>query len=125
MRDLQQLLDELKDMSFFNPGEMCIIGCSTSEVIGKRIGSVGSMDVAKEIYENLKQLEIDTGVTFAFQGCEHINRAVTIERANFNPLTMEEVTVVQTFMQVVVYPLTLINKWKILLLLSILLFQKV
>lgn len=104
---------------------MCIVGCSTSEVIGKRIGSVGSMDVAKEIYENLKQLEIDTGVTFAFQGCEHINRAVTIERANFNPLTMEEVTVVQTFMQVVVYPLTLINKWKILLLLSILLFQKV
>ncbi|MCG1146480.1 TIGR01440 family protein [Staphylococcus epidermidis] len=94
MRDLQQLLDELKDMSFFNPGEMCIIGCSTSEVIGKRIGSVGSMDVAKEIYENLKQLEIDTGVTFAFQGCEHINRAVTIERANFNPLTMEEVTVI-------------------------------
>ena len=67
MRDLQQLLDELKDMSFFNPGEMCIVGCSTSEVIGKRIGSVGSMDVAKEIYENLKQLEIDTGVTFAFQ----------------------------------------------------------
>ena len=51
MRDLQQLLDELKDMSFFNPGEMCIVGCSTSEVIGKRIGSVGSMDVAKEIYE--------------------------------------------------------------------------
>ena len=49
MRDLQQLLDELKDMSFFNPGEMCIIGCSTSEVIGKRIGSVGSMDVAKEV----------------------------------------------------------------------------
>ena len=67
MRDLQQLLDELKDMSFFNPGEMCIVGCSTSEVIGKRIGSVGSMDVAKEIYENLKQLEIDTGVTFAFK----------------------------------------------------------
>lgn len=125
MRDLQQLLDELKDMSFFNPGEMCIIGCSTSEVIGKRIGSVGSMDVAKEIYENLKQLEIDTGVTFAFQGCEHINRAVTIERANFNPLTMEEVTVVPDVHAVVVYPLTLINKWKILLLLSILLFQKV
>ena len=36
----------------------------------------------------------DTGVSFAFQGCEHINRAVTIEREDFNPLTMEEVTVV-------------------------------
>ena len=32
---------------------MCIIGCSTSEVIGKRIGSVGSMDVAK----NLRKFE--------------------------------------------------------------------
>ena len=63
-------------------------------------------------------------MTFAFQGCEHINRAVTIERANFNPLTMEEVTVVPDVHAVVVYPLTLINKWKILLLLSILLFSK-
>lgn len=47
MRDLQKLLDELKDMSFFKKGELCIIGCSTSEVIGERIGSVGSMDIAK------------------------------------------------------------------------------
>jgi len=38
-----------KDMSFFNEGELCVIGCSTSEVIGQRIGSVGSMEIAKEI----------------------------------------------------------------------------
>ena len=125
MRDLQQLLDELKDMSFFNPGEMCIIGCSTSEVIGKRIGSVGSMDVAKEIYENLKQLEIDTGVTFAFQGCEHINRAVTIDRANFNPLTMEEVTVIPDVHAGGSLSTYAYQQMEDLLLLSILLFQKV
>ncbi|MEJ7474368.1 TIGR01440 family protein [Staphylococcus saprophyticus] len=94
MEDLKLLLDELKSQSFFKANELCIIGCSTSEVIGKRIGSVGSMEVAKEIFNSLKVIENETGVSFVYQGCEHINRAVTIERAQFNPLTMEEVTVV-------------------------------
>lgn len=94
MEDLKLLLDELKSQSFFKANELCIIGCSTSEVIGERIGSVGSMEVAKEIFNSLKVIENETGVSFVYQGCEHINRAVTIERAQFNPLTMEEVTVV-------------------------------
>ncbi|SCT36459.1 TIGR01440 family protein [Staphylococcus caeli] len=94
MEELDLLLNELKAKDFFKEQELCIIGCSTSEVIGERIGSVGSMEVAQEIYEALKAIEDETGVSFAFQGCEHINRAVTIEKAQFNPLTMEEVTVV-------------------------------
>lgn len=94
MEGLKLLLDELKSKSFFKADELCIIGCSTSEVIGERIGSVGSMDVAREIFTALKEIERETGVSFVFQGCEHINRAVTIERSHFNPLTMEEVTVV-------------------------------
>lgn len=92
--DLALLLEELKNRDFFKENELCIIGCSTSEIIGERIGSVGSMDVAEKIYNQLKAIEQDTGVSFVYQGCEHINRAVTIDRSNFNPLTMEEVTVV-------------------------------
>ncbi|MEJ7503849.1 DUF436 family protein, partial [Staphylococcus pasteuri] len=79
MEDLMLLLDELKSQSFFKANELCIIGCSTSEVIGERIGSVGSMEVAKEIFNSLKVIENETGVSFVYQGCEHINRAVTIE----------------------------------------------
>ncbi|PTE42926.1 TIGR01440 family protein [Staphylococcus equorum] len=94
MEDLKLLLNELKTKSFFKANELCVIGCSTSEVIGERIGSVGSMDVAQEIFEALKQIENDTNVSFVFQGCEHINRAITIERSKFNPLTMEEVSVI-------------------------------
>lgn len=86
MEDLKLLLNELKTKSFFKANELCVIGCSTSEVIGERIGSVGSMDVAQEIFEALKQIENDTNVSFVFQGCEHINRAITIERSKFNPL---------------------------------------
>ena len=62
-----------------------MIGCSTSEVIGQKIGSVGSMEVAEAIFNALEEVKQDTGVSFAFQGCEHINRAVTIEREDFNP----------------------------------------
>ncbi|MCH4432158.1 TIGR01440 family protein [Staphylococcus haemolyticus] len=94
MQELKTLLDELKSQSFFNENEICVIGCSTSEVIGQKIGSVGSMEVAEAIFNALEKVKQDTGVSFAFQGCEHINRAVTIEREDFNPLTMEEVTVV-------------------------------
>lgn len=94
MQEVTSLLNELKEMSFFNKGELCIIGCSTSEVLGEKIGSVGSMEVAETIFKALKEVSKETGVSFAFQGCEHINRAVTIERADFNPLTMEEVSVV-------------------------------
>ncbi|MGY5383895.1 TIGR01440 family protein [Staphylococcus haemolyticus] len=94
MQELKTLLDELKSQSFFNENEICVIGCSTSEVIGQKIGSVGSMEVAEAIFNALEEVKQDTGVSFALQGCEHINRAVTIEREDFNPLTMEEVTVV-------------------------------
>ncbi len=94
MQDFSMLLDELKATFFFNENEICLIGCSTSEVIGQRIGSVGSMEVAESIFKELEKVKQQTGVSFAFQGCEHINRAITIERSDFNPLTMEEVTVV-------------------------------
>lgn len=94
MENLKLLLNELKEQNFFKPGEICVIGCSTSEVIGERIGSVGSMEIAQQIFDALTEIRKETGVTFAFQGCEHINRAITIEREHFNPLTMEEVTVV-------------------------------
>lgn len=94
MQELTTLLDELKAQSFFKKDEICVIGCSTSEVIGEKIGSVGSMEVAETIFNELERIKCETGVSFAFQGCEHINRAITIERENYNPFTMEEVTVV-------------------------------
>ena len=67
MEGLKLLLDELKSKSFFKADELCIIGCSTSEVIGERIGSVGSMDVAREIFTALKEIERETGVSFVFK----------------------------------------------------------
>lgn len=94
MKELKLLLESLKAQLFFKPQELCVIGCSTSEIIGEQIGTVGSMEVAQEVFTELKEIEQQTGVSFVFQGCEHINRAITIEKAHFNPLTMEQVDVV-------------------------------
>lgn len=91
---LKQLLDELKSIDFFKENELCVIGCSTSEIRGSKIGSNGSIDVAQILYESLEEIHKETGVHFAFQGCEHINRAITIEREIFDPFTMTEVSVI-------------------------------
>lgn len=40
MQELTTLLDELKTQSFFKKDEVCVIGCSTSEVIGKKLGQL-------------------------------------------------------------------------------------
>ncbi|WP_210619801.1 TIGR01440 family protein [Mammaliicoccus lentus] len=95
MKDsLIQLFNELKSKQFFTENELCIIGCSTSEIRGSKIGSNGSADIAKELYETLDSIHKETGVHFAFQGCEHINRAITIERELFDSYLMTEVSVV-------------------------------
>ncbi|WP_240664031.1 TIGR01440 family protein [Macrococcus sp. DPC7161] len=78
-QDFDQLMEALKEIQFFKPGELCVIGCSTSEVLGHKIGTDSSMEVAQYFYEQLMKVSLETGVTFCFQGCEHINRAITIE----------------------------------------------
>ena len=70
-----------------------MIGCSTSEVIGEKLGQLVQWKL-QTIFNELERIKRETGVSFAFQGCEHINRAITIEREDYNPFTMEEVTVV-------------------------------
>lgn len=94
MTDIKQLLDELMAIDFFKRGELCVIGCSTSEVIGERIGTHSSDEVAQELYAAFQEVSRQTGVEFCFQGCEHINRAITMERKTADRLQLERVSVV-------------------------------
>ncbi|RZH70035.1 DUF436 family protein, partial [Staphylococcus aureus] len=73
--------------------DICLIGSSTSEVIGEQIGTVGSMEVAETIFNALDVVSKETGVTFAFEGGERIKRGIKIEKSTYNQLTMEEVSV--------------------------------
>ena len=62
-------------------GSIVVLGCSTSEVGGDRIGTHSSMDVAAAIYDGFFDLLKEKGIWLAAQCCEHLNRALVIERA--------------------------------------------
>lgn len=85
---------ELIEKSGIKCGSVVVIGCSTSEVIGERIGTSGTVDVAKEIFDGLNSVFTDKGIFIAAQCCEHLNRAIIIEKEKAESLGLEEVCVV-------------------------------
>ena len=57
------------------------VGCSTSEVLGAKIGTNSNPDTAKEIFDALYNFLKECGIYLAIQCCEHLNRAIIVEHA--------------------------------------------
>lgn len=72
---------ELTAQSNFEKGDILVVGCSTSEVLGEKIGTSGSLDTASEIFSTLHTLCKEKGLNLACQCCEHLNRALVIEKS--------------------------------------------
>jgi len=74
------VMKELGEKAKLKAGDIVVVGCSTSEIIGSRIGTNSSPDVAavvfRAIYEYAKKMEWQ----LAFQCCEHLNRAIVVEK---------------------------------------------
>lgn len=71
---------ELLDVSKLKQGSILIVGCSTSEVLGEKIGHNSSLDIAKEIFDGIYSVLQEKKIYLAIQCCEHLNRAIVIER---------------------------------------------
>jgi uncharacterized protein (TIGR01440 family) len=93
-KDVQAVIDEWIATDYLKDGNLFVIGCSTSEVAGEKIGTAGTEDIAAILFEELTRLKKDTGIHLAFQGCEHINRALVVERETVETYRLEEVNVV-------------------------------
>ncbi|MEH6945492.1 TIGR01440 family protein [Bacillus sp. JJ634] len=91
---LRTILTEFQDAAHLNDKHLFVIGCSTSEVIGKRIGTEGTLAVAEMVYSELQAFQLQTGVGLAFQCCEHLNRALVLPREIAEQRGYEEVSVV-------------------------------
>ncbi|HYK73669.1 MAG TPA: TIGR01440 family protein, partial [Pseudoneobacillus sp.] len=91
---LQTILNEFLEQVDLTEKKVLVIGCSTSEVIGEKIGTAGTLEVAEMIYSQLLQVQKKTGVHLAFQCCEHLNRALVVERETLELKQWEEVSVV-------------------------------
>ena len=74
-------LEELVAKANVKPGNVVVVGCSTSEVLGNKIGTNSSPDTAGQIFKGLYDCAKEHGFYLAIQCCEHLNRAIIIERA--------------------------------------------
>lgn len=75
-------------------GDMLVVGCSTSEVMGAQIGKGGSMEAAQRIMGALLAGLEGTGVYLAVQCCEHLNRVLVVENECARAYALERVSVV-------------------------------
>ncbi len=74
-------MQELCDAAKIQPGQIVVVGCSTSEITGAKIGTNSSLPVAEQVFEGLYSAAKAHGVYLAVQCCEHLNRAIIVERA--------------------------------------------
>lgn len=76
----QAAVGELCEKAGLKPGQILVVGCSTSEVIGAKIGTNSSPETALEIFNALRDVTKSKGIYLAVQCCEHLNRAIITER---------------------------------------------
>ncbi|MFE8698060.1 TIGR01440 family protein [Cytobacillus sp. FJAT-53684] len=93
-KQLSSIIHEFAEQVPLTNKHLFVVGCSTSEVAGKKIGTAGTEKVAEMIFSQVKKLQEQTGVALAFQCCEHLNRALVVERQIAEEKQLAEVSVI-------------------------------
>ena len=70
---------ELLDAAGLCPGDLFVVGCSSSEVLGGHIGKASSEEAARAVFGGIYPILRERGIYLAAQCCEHLNRALIIE----------------------------------------------
>jgi len=73
-------ISEIIEKAHLKRGDILVIGCSTSEIGGSKIGSNSAPEVAAEVFGALYECARENGIYLAIQCCEHLNRAIIIEK---------------------------------------------
>lgn len=74
------VVTEVLEQAKLKPGSLFVIGCSSSEMVGKRIGKGSSIEAAQAAFEGIYPILQSKGIHLAVQCCEHLNRALIMER---------------------------------------------
>jgi len=93
-RDLTQILDKFKEVVKLYPGDTLVVGCSTSEIIGRIIGKSSVYSLGEVIVAIFIDKFLPLQVNLAFQCCEHLNRALVVEYDFARQSNLEIVSVV-------------------------------
>ena len=93
-RQARQAAVELLAVAGLQKGDVFVVGCSSSEIVGGQIGHDSSLEAAQAVYEGIAPVLAERGVWLAAQCCEHLNRALILEREAARAYGWEEVCVV-------------------------------
>lgn len=89
-----QAMQEFLAVGKMKPGDIFVVGCSSSEIVSSRIGSYSSKEIGEAVYQAIAE-ECEThGLYLAAQCCEHLNRALILEREAAERYGYEAVNVV-------------------------------
>ena len=86
-------MTELLESAKLRPGSLVVVGCSSSEILGKRIGKGSSPEAAQAVVDAIFPILKENGILLAAQCCEHLNRALIVERETMEKFGFEQVTV--------------------------------
>lgn len=75
-------------------GDIMVVGCSSSEVCGGKIGTFSNFEIGGEVFRGIYEVLSEQGIYLAAQCCEHLNRCLVIERECMEKYNLEEVCVV-------------------------------
>ncbi len=90
----KELMTELFESTSLKKGDILVIGCSSSEILGNNIGKGSSYDAARLLFDTLYPIIKEKGIYLAAQCCEHLNRALIIERECAEKYGYEPVSVI-------------------------------
>lgn len=94
--ETRQIVLDVLDKAALVEGDIFVLGLSSSEVVGGRIGQNSSLEVGQVIVKTILDILEEKGIFLAVQGCEHLNRALVVERALADKKDLEIVNVLPT-----------------------------
>lgn len=92
-QDVNTALKELLEVAQLKKGQIVVVGCSTSEVAGEKIGTHSSPEIAAALMEGIYPLLKEKSLYLAVQCCEHLNRALVVEEECMDKYGLEQVSV--------------------------------
>ncbi len=79
-KEAAEAVMELIDIAGLEAGDIFVVGCSSSEIMGHTIGKDSVFDAAKAVFDGIYPILKERGIYLAAQCCEHLNRAIIVER---------------------------------------------
>ncbi len=94
IRQAENIITEFLQVSKLSEGDILVIGCSSSEIVGENIGKGSSLEAAQAVFGAIYPIVKEKGIYLAAQCCEHLNRAIIIEKEAAEKKNLDIVNVV-------------------------------